>query len=252
MKKSIDIIKMIHENADTIKKLDGLMKEPGPAYMAYKAGNYKDLPQEEKDRIKTAQAEHDAKICKYAEESQLLKIENRILHDNARRALFNEVVPAALEVWKKYEGKKYGPKTEEKIKDETQAATGCCVCVYVTRKQYGTWQELNISFPYPSPLHYFNYNDFTIAPKWEHGEQVESFLSSENKIQEVHAENLYLWDCREYCENPEDRAREILQAWQDVKNKYDEYYRAVSDYNALIPGKMSSINSNDFKNYMEV
>lgn len=250
MKKCIDIIAKIRDNEDTIERLTRLIKEPGPAYMAYTAGNYKDLPQEEKEKIKAAQAAHDEKICKYAEEKTLLQIENRILHDNARQALFFEVIPPALDIWNKYAGKKYGPKTEEKIENEIQAATGCRV--YARRKQYGTGTELNISLPHPSVYNYFSYGDFTITPKWENGSEKQPLLSEDNKILPVDVENLHLWDCKPYRENVQEVARQILREWQEVKNKYDEFYKAVSNYNALIPGKMPNVNYNNFKKYMEV
>ena len=250
MMKCIDIIQQIRDNSDTIERLNRLIKEPGPAYMAYTAGNYKDLPQEEKEKIKAAQAEHDKKICKASEEKTLMQIENRILHDNARQALFNEVIPPALAIWNKYAGKKYGPKTEDKIKDEIQAATGCRV--YASRKQYGTGTELNISFPHPSPLAYFHYNDFAITPKWENGSEKQPLLSEDNKILPVDIENLHLWDCKAYRENVQEVAQQILQGWQEVKNKYDAFCKAASDYNALIPGKMPNVNTSNFRNYMEV
>lgn len=250
MMKCVDIIKIIRDNKNTIERLDNMIKEPGPAYTAYKTGKYKEMTDEEKQKIKAAQEAHNERIIEVSEEQQLIKIENRILHDNARRALFAEVVPAALEIWNKYAGKKYGPKTEEKIENEIQAETGCRV--YATRKEYGTGTELHISFPYPSVYNYFSYGDFSITPKWENGSEKQPLLSEDNKILPVDAESLRLWDCREYRENVREVSRDIVGTWKAVKDKYDSFYRAVQDFNALIPGKMPNVDYSNFRNYLQV
>lgn len=249
MKKSMDILKEMAANNETIAALEKLTGEPGPAYIKMEecraAGvRYADLPEEEKKAIKGQQEKHDLKICEYASEAKRLKLENLILRDNARRALFAEVVPTALEIFAKYAGKKYGPKTEEKIKAETESATGCRC--YLSRAQYSGATEFNL-IPARGPYNLFRYDDFVIRPKWEDGIEKFPLLSEDNKILPVSADSLHMWDCGQYCENPRALSLEILGMWEKVKAAYNTFSAAVNDYNSMLPGKMEKASAYNFK-----
>lgn len=185
-----------------------------------------------------------------SDELQLLRIECKVIYDNARRALVNEVVPVAVEHWNGYAGKKYGPKTKEKIRKETEEKTGC-IC-YFTTKDYGTGHEFNLIIPNGSPFGVFGYRDFEISCKWENGAESFPPLSDENRIQAIPADSLYFWNCGEYCEYSRERAREIVKAWETVKTASAALESAMREYNDLIPGKMPLINRGDYIGRLEV
>ena len=58
------------------------------------------------------------------------KICIKYLENNARLSLLNDNKNIICEVWSKYEGKRHGPKTEEKIFDELKEKTGCYVYIH--------------------------------------------------------------------------------------------------------------------------
>lgn len=183
-------------------------------------------------------------------ELQLLRIECKILYDNARRALVEEVLPAAVEIWNSYAGKKCGPKTLEKIRNETQEKTGCRCCF--TFKAYGSGHEFQLSIPYGSKINFFGYGDFEFSCKYENGEELFPPLSEDNKIQAVPADSVYFWNCGAYCEDTRERAREIVQAWESVKAANAALEKAMKEYNDLIPGKMERVNRGDWLNYLKI
>lgn len=68
-------------------------------------------------------AEND--MLQASTKKQNLQITIKILKNNAKIALFNEVLPVALEILTKYENKPYGEKTRQKINDEVKEKTKC-------------------------------------------------------------------------------------------------------------------------------
>lgn len=63
-------------------------------------------------------------------------IAEKLLRNNAKIALFTEIMPIVLEVFNKYSGKPYGEKTEEKIREEIKQITGCVSYISKSHSQY--------------------------------------------------------------------------------------------------------------------
>jgi hypothetical protein len=128
--------------------------------------------------------ELNAEIIKTSEKVQDLKITIKMLTNNAKRALFVEMVPAIITTLDKYKNKPYGEKTRDKISDEIKTATGCRCYI---KNSYGD-SEINI-YPaiYSHEIKIYT-KDFKI-------------LNNENKIQVPTAENLKLYYINEYIEN---------------------------------------------------
>ena len=70
------------------------------------------------------------------------KIKIELLKGNAHIALASEVIPVICEVWNKYAGKKHGPKTNEKIKNEIKEKAN--ISCYLSQRVY-SGSEFNIS-----------------------------------------------------------------------------------------------------------
>lgn len=247
MKKSVDIleeIRKVHENAQYYEKITS---EPGPAYEKYESCkaqgiHYKDLPQTERDAVKKAQAEHDVKICAASNRAQFARIEEKILRDNARRAIVAEVLPAAVAVWNKYAGKKYGPKTKDKIRDEMQQATGQYISVNTSR--YGNNYEMVIYHDS------FRYDDLCVRSEWENGSAISPFVSEDNKVLPVEIEKLYLCYCGEYCADYARKAEEIVSAFRFMQNHYEEFEKSCNAFNSLLPSGMQRAYTRDYKDYL--
>src|SRR5574344_1786958 len=115
MKKFIDILSEIEQTVGAINTAEA--KENKLIENCMKIDNLKERHEARKA------AEND--MMKASAEKKDLRITLKILISNARIALFNEVLPVALEVLKKYAGKPYGDKTKQKISDEIKEKTNC-------------------------------------------------------------------------------------------------------------------------------
>ena len=107
-------------------------------------------------------------------------IAEKLLLNNAKIALFTEIMPIALEVFNKYSGKPYGEKTEEKISEEIKQITGCIA--YISK----------IYSPYKYVLTDLKTNlSIECGTKYINGEQKP--LLTNNKIQAIDIEEIELF-----------------------------------------------------------
>ena len=108
MKKFNAIIREVKQTQKKINELDEKTKELRNTYL-----NIKDI-KERHEKMRTVENE----LMSLEEKKKDLQITIKILKSNAKIALYNEVLPVVLEVLEKYKNKPYGPKTEQKIRDE--------------------------------------------------------------------------------------------------------------------------------------
>lgn len=173
-------------------------------------------------------------MCKLNEEIKGLTITIKILNNNAKIALFNEVMPKALEVLAKYKNKPYGPKTEQKIKDEIKEKTNCS---FYINERYNS-QEYHII-----PLE-FSGNTYNIecGPKFENGEQKKLLIN--NKIQVVEFEELSLYyTSKEYIENIPQRIKQLKKLYKKAVEKQKELDTVCFEFNSLAVGNIKHIYS---------
>lgn len=173
-------------------------------------------------------------MCKLNEEIKDLTITIKILNSNAKIALFNEIMPQALEVLAKYKNKPYGPKTEQKIKDEIKEKTNCSF--YINERHNS--QEYHII-----PLE-FSGNTYNIecGPKFENGEQKKLLIN--NKIQVVEFEELSLYyTSKEYIENIPQRIKQLKKLYKKAVEKQKELDIVCSEFNSLAVGNIKHIYS---------
>lgn len=173
-------------------------------------------------------------IYKLNEEIKGLNITIKILNSNAKIALFNEVMPQALEVLAKYKNKPYGPKTEQKIKDEIKEKTNCS---FYINERYNS-QEYHII-----PLE-FSGNTYNIecGPKFENGEQKKLLIN--NKIQVVEFEELSLYyTSKEYIENIPQRIKQLKKLYKKAVEKQKELDTVCGEFNSLAVGNIKHIYS---------
>lgn len=107
-------------------------------------------------------------------------IAEKLLLNNAKIALFTEIMLIALEVFNKYSGKPYGEKTEEKISEEIKQITGCIA--YISK----------IYSPYKYVLTDLKTNlSIECGTKYINGEQKPLLIN--NKIQAIDIEEIELF-----------------------------------------------------------
>lgn len=184
---------------------------------------------------KTAQKRAVEKdMCKLNEEIKDLTITIKMLNSNAKIALFNEVMPQALEVLAKYKSKPYGPKTEQKIKDEIKEKTNCS---FYINERYNS-QEYHII-----PLEFSNNNNnIECGPKCINGKQKKLLI--DNKIQVVEFEELSLYyTSKEYIENIPQRIKQLKKLYKKAAEKQKELESICSEFNGLAVGNIKHIYS---------
>lgn len=146
-----------------------------------------------------------------------------ILKNNYNHRLAADVLPALVEVLKKYNGKKYGEKTEEKMSEEFKAMTGC-----------GLYLERNIFSQKCNDAHIYEMRD-----GYRRGEEIEFFTNSnniindDNTVQAQPADVFRVYDFGEYIEAPAERVKELDAKREELGEMRAAFNKAVDAYNAL-------------------
>lgn len=224
MKTFNEIIKEVNKTYQKIKVVDEKTEELQNTYL-----NIVNLKERYKKR-KTVGNE----LVRLEEKKKDLQITIKILNSNAKIALFNEVMPQVLEVLTKYKNKPYGPKTEQKIKDEIKEKTNCS---FYISTGYSS-QEYHII-----PLEFSNdiYN-IECGAKYIDGKQKK--LLDENKIQALEFDDITLYYAsKEYIENISKRIKELKKLYTLAVEKQKELEKACSEFNSLAVGSIKHIYS---------
>lgn len=222
MKKFNEIQKDIEKTYQTIKENNKKIDELVSTYsniMGFK------------EKI-TQKRKVENEMCKLNEEIKDLTITIKILNSNAKIALFNEVMPIVLEVLAKYKNKPYGPKTEEKIRDEIKEKTNCS---FYISDRYNS-QEYHII-----PLEYSgNTYNIECGSKCIDGKQKK--LLEENKIQVLELNDLTLYySSKEYIDNIPKRIKELKRLYKKAYEKQQELAAICGEYNSLAVGNIKNI-----------
>lgn len=222
MKKFTDILKEVNKTYQTIKETEEKTKELQNTYLTIV-----DL-KERHEKRKTVENE----LVRLEEKKKDLQITIKILNSNAKIALYSETLPIVLEVLAKYKNKPYGPKTEEKIKDEIKEKTNCSF--YISTR-YSS-QEYHII-----PLEFSNNNyNIECGSKCIDGKQKK--LLDENKIQVLEFNDLALYYAsKEYIDNIPKRIKELKRLYKKAYEKQQELEKICSEYNNLAVGNIKNI-----------
>lgn len=174
------------------------------------------------------------------EKADALKIENAILKDNARRAYVAEITPAIKAAFGRFNGKKYGEKTAEKINAELAKTAGCRV--YISR--FSSLKNDLCIIPmgadgYTSRA--WGSDDFTLHVTYNNGEYSPEIVNKENTINAGAVDGLHLSGCAPYVENVTEAAQNIINARRKVQEAKAAAEEAANYYNSLIPSKIKRV-----------
>ena len=178
-----------------------------------------------KERCEAKKATENDMI-KISEKKQDLQIALKILQNNAKIALFNEVMPVALEVLSKYNGKPYGTKTKQKISDEVKEKTNCRF--YISSRYDSDSFDI-----YPSDAsNEYNINcgtDYTTGSKKQ--------ILIDNKIQPVKFEEVQpYYISREYITDIPQRVETLKSLYKEAVAKQEELKAICDNFNKLAVG----------------
>lgn len=224
MKKFVEILEEIKQAGEAIRVAEANEKKLIDEYI-----KVEDI----KSRIAKKRAvETDMTVN--SENIKNLKITIKILKNNARIALFYDVLPVALEILAKYSGKPYGEKTRQKISDEVQEKTNCR---FYIGSRYGSH-----SFEV-YPVIGFG-NDYNISCGTEYTNGNKKPLLVDNKIQLVTFEEIApYYISREYVEDVSQRVNELKAIYKEAVAKQKELESICNRYNSLAVWDLSPIYS---------
>lgn len=222
MKKFNAIIREVKQTQQKINELEEKIKQLQNTYL-----NIMDI-KERHEKRKTV--END--IVRLEEKKEDLQITIKILNSNAKIALYNEALPVVLEVLAKYKNKPYGPKTEQKIRDEIKEKINCS---FYISSRYSS-QEYHII-----PLEFSNNNyNIECGTKYIDGKQKK--LLEDNKIQVPELKDLTLYySSKEYIDNIPKRIKDLKRIYKKAYEKQQELEKICSEYNNLAVGSIKNI-----------
>ena len=162
--------------------------------------------------------EHANELNKISEKIIDLNITIKLLKNNARVALFNELKPVIAEVLSKYNGKPYGEKTRDKISTEINERAG--VRCYIVA-EYLHSQQINI---------YTGSNDFNITLGYPGNSELKFLV--DNKIQPTEPEQFELYYIsRVYFEDIPGAIKEMKKAYKKAVEKQKELETICNEFN---------------------
>lgn len=163
----------------------------------------------------------EAEFVANAERENTLKRHLTVYKSNAEKLYILENMPKVIDILNKYEGKKCGEKTKDKIRAEAKES-GC-----------------NMYFTDDSIVFYFGLSGYytkTVYTKYIDGKN-QTITDEENKINKLHANMFHVPDYAEVVENVEQYAEQKSAEFLKLKNMYKELEEAINEYNKNCPFK---------------
>ena len=241
MKTFKEIENKINENRDKIAANNARIKELESATKAdfdklvniY--GFCGALKSEEYKKIKAQDEENAPQIENIKRHNELLEILVLILEENAKAAYISETLPEIVKTFTKYNGKPYGPKTKEAIKEEIKKALNISVYADADGKKIGIVPLNNEGYSYGVSYEVY-------APAYDF-----KYITPENKINGAAFENAP--NPYKYTEEPGTAALEVINAKIDAIRAYKAAKAAADKYNELKPDTMKylQIDSNLYR-----
>lgn len=225
-----------------IEKYEG-MKAEAAAEVSRLEGIFDDISARAKDAAEKAEKESRMKTWRkiheegetfrepYAEALKRQEYAELLLSyakENETRLETEENLSALEDVLMKYNGKRYGERTEEKIREAFKEKTGAWVFIHRPR-----YNGASVTISFSRNNGYITAYKAELFPRYVDG-VVKNIL--EDNV--IHAENLkhyVLMDCRAYDGNIEETAENFLKASEALRAAKEALKAAQADYNNLKP-----------------
>lgn len=218
-----EIVKAIEENRRDIKGMQhALDTEIDNHFKQFDGMSLKEKI-EAKKANKEAEEKHLARIAELQESVIDARLKLRYMENNAKIALFNEVMPIVVNIWNKYNGKPLGAKTAEKIKAEIAKETNCSM--YLSNR-YGN-EDIHI-------MELDTHFEFTCGTKYLYLTGNKKQLLIDNKVQSLVFEDLELYYInREYVEDINGTIEELKRLRKEAEEMQKKLQDICSLFNKL-------------------
>ena len=231
--KFIDILEAIKKLNTEIREAEERQKAEMDRYFATFEGlTIKERIAQKKENPE-AEAEHLQRIAETQEAVTNGKLKLKLMQNNARISLFNEVMPIVLEVLEKYNGKPHGEKTEKKIREEIKEKTDCFVYVYVD------------SFSIVPCGTVANTYKVDCGTKYDNGNKKKVLI--DNKINVVSMEDLEVFYInRTYFDDLDGTIAELKRIHAEAKQKQEELKALCTQFNKLSVEGIHDLNHTEY------
>lgn len=231
--KFTEIMEAIKKLNTEIKEAEERQKTETDRYFATFEGLTIKERIEQKKENPEAEAEHLQRIAETQETITNGKLKLKLMQNNARISLFNEVMPIVLEVLQKYNGKAHGEKTSEKIRTEIKEKTDCFVYVY------------SDSFRIVPCGTVGNTYNVDCGTKYENGNRKKVLI--DNKINLVSMEDLEVYYInRTYFEDLDATVEELKRIHTEAKQKQEELKALCTQFNKLSVEGIHDLNHTEY------
>lgn len=231
--KFTEIMEAIKKLNMEIKEAEERQKEETERYFATFEGlTIKERIAQKKENPES-ETEHMKRIAETQETITNGKLKLKLMQNNARISLFNEVMPLVLEVLQKYNGKAHGEKTSQKIREEIKEKTNCFV--YVNSDSFRIVPCGTIGNTY----------NVDCGTKYENGENKKVLI--DNKINLVSMEDLEVYYInRTYFEDLEATVEELKRIHAEAKKKQEELKELCSQFNKSSVEGIKDLNHTEY------
>lgn len=186
-------------------------------------------------------------IIDAAKQSEILRMENAILRDNARRAYIAETLPGVLDIWNDAAGRALGPKTQEKLNTAAKEKLSCAF--YVEQNDYRAELHLIPLNEYGCSGTCWKYDDFDLSTTYTGPDRSRLPLLDGNKIVPRTPGDFTMY-CAEYVEDVRAAALDILKSWAALREQYAALRDAVRTFNEKLPTGIEQRNVDRWKDYL--
>lgn len=229
MKKYDEVLEEMKENRNELynlkKEIEKTRKEEKDFFSSY---SLKEKVYNEDLKIK--RISYDEKIDCLSNKIYMLEIKSQILRHNLKHSIYNDFLPIVIDVLKKYENKRMGEKTQEKIKNEIFEKIG--FNVYISNNE----------------INFYNNNTYISSFK-VYSKNKDAIISNENKLKSVSIDELYFFNqSRDFIENIDEYIRDMMKAFDDVKKKEKELNELINVYNNYCVENIDTLYINCLKN----
>lgn len=233
MMKFIEIMEAIKVLNTEVQEAENTQKAETERYFAAFEGlTIKERIAQKKENPE-AEAEHLQRIAETQETIISGKLKLKLMQNNARISLFNEVMPIVLEVLQKYNGKAHGEKTSQKIRDEIKEKTNCYVYMNSSSFRIVPCDTVGNTYNVECGTRYIDGN--------------KKPLLINNKINVVSMEDLEVYYInRTYFEDLDTTVAELKRIYEEAKKKQEELKELCSQFNKLSVDGISNLNHTEY------